>query len=89
MDATAEELATLPHFWLSFADSKGFRGVAIVPGDSLITAVMCSHSLRVNPGGQVVGVPIDRDRFIRIPERYRHRLLTRAECETLNREMMS
>jgi hypothetical protein len=83
-----------PHWWLSFCDDKRptgsqFLGAAIIPGLDMTDAVVSAHALGVNPGGEVVGMAIDRERFQRVPKRYLHRLLSREECEALNREMLS
>ncbi len=45
-------------WWLSFADDEGFRGACVVDvgeDDDFLQAVMISHSLGINPGGQVLG----------------------------------
>ena len=49
--------------WLSFCDDdkpKGqqFLGVAIVRGRDFLIAVERAHMLGINPGGQVMGMPI-------------------------------
>lgn len=68
------------HWWLSFADAdrpKGeqFLGVAIVPAHDLIGAIKVSHALGCNPGGQVLGQPLDPPRPI--PPEHLERLLDR------------
>lgn len=40
-------------WWLSFADETGNLGVAVVPGDDEMTAVLVSHNLGINPGGEI------------------------------------
>lgn len=66
-------------WWLSFAGEEGFRGVAIVEGHDLITAVLATHVLKINPGGQVLGVEIPRGLGDAIPAHLRNKLLSRAE----------
>jgi hypothetical protein len=51
-------------WWLSFRDeARGFLGVAIVPIDTndLSDAVAKATSIGCNPGGEVLGAPIDPD----------------------------
>lgn len=71
-------------FWLSFADGnlpKGaqFLGVVIVDAPDFLGAVMRTHALGINPGGEVVGVPVPPGG--RLPSDCKDRLLTRAEAE--------
>lgn len=73
-------------YWLSFADParpKGtqFLGVVILRGESFGDAFLRSHLLGLNPGGEIVGVEIPADRVP--PARYRMRLLSREEAESL------
>lgn len=53
----------LQYWWLSFADSsrptgQQFLGVTVVKACGMALAVMRSHSLKINPGGEVRGVVI-------------------------------
>ena len=48
-------------WWLSFVGEEGFKGGALVRAESLFDAVIKTHTLGINPGGQVMGVPVDRD----------------------------
>jgi hypothetical protein len=64
-------------FYLSFADET-FRGGAIVQApDDILAATLESHRLGINPGGQVIGMPIPVG-FLPGPE-YRERLLSKAD----------
>ena len=44
-------------WYLSFADD-GFRGACVVKATDFITAVSEAHRLKINPGGQVIGLPM-------------------------------
>jgi hypothetical protein len=80
--------------WLSFCDAsrpKGsqFLGACIVTGSDVMSGACEAHRLKINPGGEVVGVHIphsksDDARFAR----WRDRLLTRDECEVMDRELL-
>jgi hypothetical protein len=70
-------------WWLSFAGDEGFRGVALVEGETMVDAVKEAHRLRINPGGEVMGVAAPPHLFV--PHEWRNRLLTKSECEELDR----
>ena len=70
-------------WWLSFADPdqpKGsqFLGVAIVDAVCFEEAVVWSHMLGCNPGGEVQGVDISEEQ---VPKDFLHRIL---EMDALN-----
>lgn len=74
-------------FWLSFADArlpKGsqFLGVVVIAADTFLEAVVLTHALGLNPGGEVEGFPITRG-LVPHP-RWLDRLLNREEAEALN-----
>jgi hypothetical protein len=83
-----EEEASQPAGWwyLSFADDDGFRGGVFVWAQGFATAITVTRALKINPGGQVMGVPALDDWMP--PEKYQHRLLTLAELSQLD-EMIS
>jgi hypothetical protein len=62
-------------WYLSFADRSPdrFLGACVVYGDDLIDAIKTAWRLKINPGGQVLGVPIENSIF---PI---NRLMNRAE----------
>ena len=62
-------------WWCSFAHDDGFRGVAIVWARGIISATNEARRRRINPGGEVIAYEIDEP-----PERYRNKLLDRAEA---------
>lgn len=77
-------------WWLSFADharphGQQFLGAAVVgPALSGVHALMLSHALGCNPGGEVALLEIPSEVALRIPPAYKRRLLTRVECTTLD-----
>lgn len=81
-------------WWLSFADGKRprgdqFLGACLVQASDGIDAVRTTHRMGLNPGGEVLFLPVESAKVDRVPERYRNRLLTRAECEQMDREALS
>lgn len=81
-------------FWLSFADGtpptgQQFLGGLLVEGEGFIDAVKQSHRLGLNPGGEVMGGEVDHVRMQRVADKWMNRLLTRAECEAMDQEMLS
>lgn len=71
-------IKTKSYWWLSFAD-KGFMGACIVAADDFLSAVSVSHALKINPGGQVAGVPVP-DGYPLRPDEI-GRLFNREEAE--------
>lgn len=59
----AELKQPLTTWWLSFADDArgGSLGVCLVEARGLLTAVMRTHQIGINPGGQVMGFEIPED----------------------------
>lgn len=81
-----------PWYWLSFIDptreiGKRFLGVAVVQThgrnhkEALQNAIQEAWKLKINPGGQVKGMPVPIEN---IPEDCRNRLLDAEEIETRN-----
>lgn len=82
------------YYWLSFVDTDlsdppeqqvsgggGFLGVVIVEADDPISAVMLTHQLGVNPGGEVAILgPAPEGVY---PESAMNRLLTAEEARAL------
>lgn len=80
-------------FWLSFADPKKpqgeqFLGACVVEADDLKAAVIQAHVKGINPGGEVLGLRTDTRSAILIPEKWKNRLLSKAECATFDEEML-
>lgn len=76
-------------WWLSFCDGhlpKGsqFLGACIVEGDDVAEAAREAWARGCNPGGEVMGGPIDPR--IEVPWKWTNRLLTRKECEQFDAE---
>jgi len=74
--------ATWPWWYLSFADTRGFLGGCYVEAPRMELAHTFALAKNCNPGGEVVVIGPFTDHQMRtVPERKRHRLLTRAEIE--------
>lgn len=66
-------------WWLSFSGDDGFRGVCIVQAGGLVEAAATAARLDCNPGGDVLGMPLDERT---IPGEYlRERLLSTEDLE--------
>jgi hypothetical protein len=52
--------------------------VALVPGDQG-NAVMAAHRLKINPGGEAMGVEIDDATAALITDKWKNRLLSRED----------
>lgn len=62
-----------PRYFLSFASDEGFLGAVAVEADSLDEALARVNALNINPGGEVLVLPIQAGIF---PD---NRLLLEAE----------
>lgn len=77
--------------WLSFCDSsrpKGtrFRGVVIIQADNVIEGAHVCWELGVNPGGEIVCVPIPANMesfLVACGQQYLNRLLSRKDINQL------
>jgi len=69
-----------PESWhyVSFADEV-FRGVVLIKAHGITDAVSKCHRLNINPGGQVMCVPMPDDVIEQVNDKYRNRLLTKAD----------
>jgi hypothetical protein len=80
-----DEIKLTGWFYLSFAgpidgdERDVFRGGVIVPGHEIIGATCTAHMLKINPGGQVIGMPIPEG-FLP-DEKYRERLLSKTDIQ--------
>lgn len=77
--------------YLSFADPERptgtqFLGAVIVEAPDFITAVMLSHALGINPGGEVVGAAFPE--HVHPPARYVGRLLSKVEIDAMDAELL-
>jgi hypothetical protein len=67
-------------WWLSFCDTSkpadGFAGACSVEGSTLDDAVRRATDLGINPGGEVLGLPIHPSSIAMTPASWRRRLLT-------------
>lgn len=73
-----------PEQWhyVSFADEV-FRGVVVIKAHGITDAVRLCHALNINPGGQVMCVPMPDEILAQVPETDRTRLLTRADVQRI------
>jgi hypothetical protein len=46
-------------WWLSFAKPEESLGVCVVEADTFMGAVIKTHRMGINPGGEVMGVPVE------------------------------
>ena len=58
-------------WWLSFADETGFLGAVVTRAHGITTAIMKTHSLGINPGGEVAGFEL-ADEMMDTPEGRKH-----------------
>lgn len=78
-----EELAEPESWWyLSFADEV-FRGVVIIMAHGITDAVMRCSAAQINPGGQIMAVPLSKEVLAQVPEAYRMRLLTMQDVQDI------
>jgi hypothetical protein len=73
-----------PEQWhyVSFAD-KVFHGVVIIKAHGITDAIRLCHALNINPGGQVMCVPISEEIIAQVPETDRQRLLSREDVQRI------
>jgi hypothetical protein len=73
-----------PEQWhcISFADEV-FRGVVIIKAHGLTDAIVRCHVLQINPGGQVIAMPISDEIIALVPEADRNRLLSREDVQRI------
>lgn len=64
-------------WYLSFA-RETFRGACVIEADSVVAAVKRAHALGINPGGNVLGLPVPPDDAHRLPV---GKLLSRADLD--------
>jgi hypothetical protein len=68
---------------MSFCDiekpaGSQFLGAIVTDGNNVVEGVKRAHELGINPGGQVLGIPVPEDKFV--PEEFCNRLLTVEEA---------
>lgn len=76
-------------WWLSFADinlprGQQFLGVVIIEAADSKEALLRSHALNVNPGGQVRMLPLPS--WLQVDAKWLKRLLSRQECDEVDAE---
>lgn len=79
------EISELRWHWLSFADDNGWLGCAVVQARGFPMAVIESHRLKINPGGEVQGLEIPFT--VDPPEALCNRIIKdKAELDRLSEE---
>ena len=68
-----------PWQWVSFVDpdapeGEKFIGVAIIRADNVVHAAIIAHELGINPGGEVMALPVP-ERFGDPPPEWDHKLI--------------
>lgn len=79
------ERAELRWWYLSFADDTGFLGAVVVEAFGITDALHQAHLRKINPGGDVRGLPWPADVGLPAPSE-RNRLLAAEEAFTLASE---
>jgi len=79
-------------FYVSFADrgrAKGdrFLGACVVEGRDIREASERATALRIHPGGEILGVPVEPETAPLIDAKWKNRLLTREECAVMDEEI--
>ena len=74
-------------WWLSYADADGFRGACIVTGPDFLGACSTAKKLELSPGGQVRGVEIPAELAPHIEDKWRLRLLSKADAQEFDLAM--
>jgi hypothetical protein len=79
-------------WWLSFCDGKRpvgsqFLGACVVSGCCMVDAVQTAHLNGVNPGGEVMGHPIEPLFASRVQSKWVGVLLSREDCAAMDKEL--
>lgn len=74
-------------WWLSYADENEFRGGLILHSEGFMMACFEACILKLSPHGEVHGAPICPEMAAAIPEKWKNRLLTKAECDAFDAEL--
>ena len=82
-EVTKQELSNPEQwFYMSFADEQ-FRGVVIMKGHGVADCLSRCHRMQINPGGEVMCVPMTGEMVSQVPEADRLRLLTKQEVQRI------
>jgi len=77
----AEEQSEPPVLWyLSFAAPERWLGAAIVEARGFTSAILKTHALGINPGGEAWGMAVPVELTATVGPERRDRLLNIAEC---------
>jgi hypothetical protein len=86
MMRSQEGTQSLGWWFLGFSDKEKLLGGCFVEARGHRTALDESHRRKINPGGQVLHVPIPPEIIETIPKNARNRLLTKAELDAIMSE---
>ena len=89
-EVTREELSK-PEAWhyVSFAADGVFRGAVVIKAHGITDAASKCWTLNINPGGQVLCVPMPDSTIAQVPEADRNRLLTKEDVQRIWPDAMS
>ncbi len=78
-------------WWLSFCDQElprgeQFLGALLIEANGMEDAMLRSHALGLNPGGEILGFQVPEEYEYRIDKSVTYRLLSRAECDAFEDE---
>ena len=65
---------------LSFADDDGFKGAVVLMADTAESAYKRATVMKLNPGGEVLGVELGFDKLP--PKEFRNKLLSLADLKS-------
>ncbi len=79
-------------YWLSFCDPEKpqgsqFLGVCIVSAEDPALALLYTHQMGINPGGEVVAVPSPDNVDLHPFAKFMNRLLSRDQIDAMDLEI--
>jgi hypothetical protein len=82
-----EATEPLRWYYLSFAGEEGFRGACIVEARGMLGAVSRCNVLGINPGGEVMGMPVPDGQLASLTEDAKNVLLSREKLTEIFGDM--
>jgi len=78
-------MPNLKWFWLSFAEPGKFLGGVVTQATSLKEAIVKTHKLGINPGGEIQSMEV-RPEFLKNLESFpKDKLMTKEEIEAIDK----
>lgn len=74
-------------FYMSFVNDAGFAGALFVRGDTITDALVRSHLLKLNPGGEAQFVKLPDAAVAELPASYIETLLSKQELAAFDERM--